>query len=249
MLSVIIPMGGEDEKGRRLRNLRETLGCIERQTFRDYEVILVEEVYDGVVIFEDMDVDKYVQVEAAKYSNVSWTRNVGAKCARGDRLLPMDGDLLFDVDYFERIMDVKRPWFIAWDTCFRLTEIGAGEFNLNEDISKLFQHRDYAHGAIHYTESGAAGFCSSFTRDFFFNKLGGYNENFTGWGGEDNDMVLRARHLLGRVFALEYTIYHQPHGDRGGGNSEFEETKKDPQGVTRKLVASNLGLLSGPTQV
>lgn len=249
MLSVVIPMGGEDAKGRRLRNLTETLGCIHRQTFTDYEVIIVEEVFNGNIIFEDMNVDQYIQVEGDKNGNRSWTRNIGANVASGDRLLQMDGDILFETDYFQRIIDDKRPWFVAWDTCFRLTKKGAEEFTLDEDINKLFHNRDYAYGAIHPTDVGCAGFCNYFSRDFYFNKLGGYNENFFGWGGEDNDIALRARKIVGRLQDFSYTIYHQPHEAREGGNNEFEKTKANPMVVTERLKKAKLGRLENPTLI
>ena len=249
MLSVIIPMGGEDQKGRRRRNLVETLGCIEEQTYRDFEVILVEEVFNGNIMFEDLTVDKYIKVEGLKLANRSWTRNVGANAAEGDRFLQIDGDILFDVDYFQRILGVKCPYFTAWSTCYRLTQMGAEEYALNREYNILYNNRDPFYGAIHPSVLGAAGFASSFKRDFYFNKLGGYNENFMGWGGEDNDVALRSVSLSGRLTSLDYTIYHQPHGDRRGGNNEFESTKKDPIGLTEKLKMVKLGKIEGPTRV
>jgi len=249
MLSIIIPMGGEDEKGRRLRNLYETLRCIEYQTHRDYEVILVEEVYRGNVIFDALEVDQYIQVKAGKYSNRSWTRNIGAKAANGDRFLQLDGDLLFGKDYFQKIVDHPYEWFIAWDTCYRLTPEGVNDWNLNEDLATLHKYSDPHYGVIHSYQGGACGFCSCFTRQFYFEALGGYNENFVGWGGEDDDVSIRASHILGGFHNMPYTIYHLPHGSRFAKNREIYKTKDDPQGITEKLRKASLGRLEGSTRV
>ena len=242
-------MGGEDEKGRRLKNLYETLHCIEYQTYRDYEVILVEEVFNGNIIFEDAEVDKYIQVKASKNSNRSWTRNVGAKAAHGDRVLQIDGDILFGKDYFQKIVDCPYGWFIGWGTCYRLTPEGANEWTLNEDLDQLYRYSDPHYGIIHSISGGACGFSSCFSRQFYFNVLGGYNENFTGWGGEDDDITLRASHILGDFYNLPYTIYHLPHGSRYGGNREIDKTRADPNGVTERLKKADLGRVEGATQV
>ena len=249
MLSIIIPMGGEDEKGQRLKNVYETLHCIEYQTYRDYEVILVEEVFKGNIIFDVVEVDQYIQVKAGRYSNRSWTRNIGAQAAHGDMFLQFDGDIIFGKDYFQRIVEYPHEWFIGWDTCYRLTPEGFNEWNLNEDLTLLQKYSDPYFGVIHSTQGGACGFSSCFSRQFYFYVTGGYNENFTGWGGEDDDISLRATHMLGDFYNLPYTIYHLPHGSRHGSNREIEKTIADPQGVTERLKNAKLGRVGGPTLV
>ena len=249
MLSIIIPMGGEDEKGRRLKNLYETLRCIEYQTYSDYEVVLVEEIYRGNIIFDVVEVDQYIPVKASRSSNRSWTRNVGVQASHGEKLLQLDGDILFGKDYFQRIIDHPHEWFIGWSTCYRLTPEGFNDWNLNEDLTTLHKYSDPYFGVIHSKQGGACGFSSCFNRQFYLNSLGGYNENFTGWGGEDDDIAIRATQILGNFYTLPYIIYHLPHSNRHGSNREIKKTISDPQGVTERLKKAKLGRVEGATRI
>jgi len=254
MLSVIIPIGGEDEKGRKRRNLDEMITCIEDQNYADYELIIVEETY-GSKLYNDVSSDKYISVNnKGGYRNISWTRNVGSKISEGDILLHLDADLLFDKSFFEKVLKYDKKAFVAWNNCLRLTEEGLNDWRLGgfENIKDFnIDHREGQpiKPIIDYT----AGFANCFERDFYFNEFGGFNENFFGWGGDDNDAALRYSTILGKYHIMPNSpIYHLPHGGRKTRQGNFEEwtrTQKDPLGITKLLLETKIGDLNGPKVV
>jgi len=254
MLSIIIPIGGYDIKNRKKRNLLETLDCIETQKYEDYEIILVEETYGGQ-LYDDLDVDKYISVEnESGYMNISWTRNIGANASIGDKLLHIDADIIFDEEYFDKVMSFDKKAFAAWSKCYRLNEDGFDEWILggfkNIDLKNVF-HRE--HSVIIPKIDHTAGFSNCFDREFYFNKFGGYNENFFGWGGDDNDAVLRYTTLLGKYHILpNTTIYHLPHGGRkakSGNEKEWLRTKSNPIKINNLILKTKLGNLDRPRKI
>lgn len=254
MLSVIIPIGGEDEKGRKRRNLDEMILCIEEQNYKDYEVIIVEEVYKNK-LYDDIKADKYIHVyNKGGYRNISWTRNIGSNISEGEKLLHLDADLVFDKNYFKKIIDFKEKGFAAWDTCFRLNEKGFKDY-ITIGLEKINKENiDPREGLIIVPRVNfTAGFANCFDREFFFKEFGGYNENYFGWGGEDNDATLRFSTLLGKYHILpNCTIYHLPHGGRKtrkGNYKELQRTIKNPLEITNLLLKTKLGNIEGPKVV
>lgn len=265
MLSVIIPIGGDDGKGRRRRNLLEQLRCIRRQAYRDYEVVLVEEVF-GEPLYADVEVDKYVSLKASRgVMNISWARNVGARSSKGDKLLHLDADVIFAPDYFDNVDSFNEEAFSAWSRMHRFTEEGAQtwlktrSFEALQKDQSLFEARDGKMLIYYANIYWSAGLAYCFDRDFFFKRFGGFNENFFGWGGEDCDATLRFSRLFDEDYAgaapyykLPFTIYHLPHGGRRTGRTRFNEwghTKNDPMLVTERLLRAELGRRKGPTVI
>lgn len=279
MLSVIIPIGGEDKKGRRRRNLIEELYCIGKQAYRDYEVILVEQVQEKP-IYDDFDVDKYIPIKKSRgFFNLPWGRNVGARSADGDIHLHIDADLIFDEEYFGKVVDFGKEAFSAWSTMCRLSEKGFQEWLRSRSFDVLQMGTSFTGKGrlkdeslvdmregrqLHPNIWHGAGAAYCFDRDFFFNRFGGFNENFYGWGGDDNDATLRFSRIFDRdhqknrpYYVLpDCTIYHLPHGGRRvaskgvpGGGKQWDLMKRDPMGVTEKLLKANLGKRERPTVI
>ena len=252
MLSVIIPIGGDDEKGRRRRALLEELRCIRRQKYRDYEVILVEEVFKEP-LYGELKVDRYIPLKAKRW-NPAWPRNVGAREAKGEKHLHLDADLIFRSDYFGKVAGFKRKAFAAWSACYRLSEKGTQEWVRSRSLDSIMKDPSFIDGRegkpIRPHVWTAAGVAYCFNRAFFFKQLGGFNENFFGWGGMDNDTALRALKLLGEYPVLPgCTLYHLAHGGRKGGKGPWGLTRKHPMQVTEKLRKAKLGRKEGPTVI
>lgn len=262
MLSVIIPIGRDDEGGRRKRALLEELYCIGKQSYRDYEVILVEQIHKRP-IYEDIEVDKYISIKESRgFFNIPWGRNVGAREAEGEKHLHLDADLLFRQDYFRKVVDFGKEAFSAWSRCYYLTEQAAQVWLRAKSFDELTRDESFIEvrkgRQMKPNIWSAAGCAYCFDRNFFFNRFGGFNENFFGWGGDDNDAALRFSRLLDKNYHVlpDCTIYHMPHAGRKGasggvtgGVGEWERTQKDPMGVTEKMLKANLGKREGPTVV
>ena len=112
--------------------------------------------------------------------------------------------------------------------------------------------------SLHLQAVGGAWFCY---KDFLFNTLGGMNENYFGYGAEDNDMWWRVQlwfnKTLGNNMAypipmMPVNMVHQYH-DWAPFTSErydmLNKTRNHPEIVTQRLIEANLGKESGPTLI
>lgn len=173
--------------------------------------------------------------------NKSWLMNVGARNARYDTIVFMDADSLFGADYFRQIKsfflarDVKKKLAVLWNYLILLP--GPSNYpsrHVRPDMIRTL-------GGIWGT-----------SKAWFFGEFGGMNENFEGYGGEDNEgyergcKVLNIPHLL----FLTYPLAHQYHdwAEPAKHAVNFFELGRDNwQAITNKLIAAKLGNPEGPT--
>lgn len=99
--SLIIPVYNRPDE------LNELLRSISEQTYKDFEVIVVE---DGSVISSQEVVKKFDQLFAIQYhykanSGPGDSRNVGATLAHGDYLIILDSDIILPANYLQTIHD------------------------------------------------------------------------------------------------------------------------------------------------
>ena len=242
-LSVIIPYTFGDDV--REKNLSDLTYAIVDQTFTDYELIIVEEVIgDNKERAAFQGVHRYITLRDSRKFNKSWCINVGVKNAQSDNVLVLDADMTFGKDYFERVMDFAstHPKFFNGFDIIRLLP--------GKDNPKL-RVLPFKNQAI----IGGAWFTN---KKFFFDELGGFSEDYFGYGGEDNDTGERAKYILpGEVIpALPYMITHQYHDWHKPDGAMplnpirytlLNKTKQDPGAVIKLLKAKQLGKEIYPT--
>ncbi len=200
-LSVIIPYTYGEEL--REKALKKVLDCISVQTFKNFELILVEQLiktYDhdspSFGIYTDtMSRIKLIDPKGRKF-NKSWCINVAADIAKSDKLIIIDADMLFGKDYFEKIMRYSKvcPNFFSgynWITCL------PGPDN---PVTRVREYNSVA-------ATGGAWFINR----KIFDIVGRMNENYFGYGGEDNDMWERVKHVLNHMPGIAYPLTHQYH--------------------------------------
>jgi len=271
MLSVTLFVGGRDET--RVRNFTECMNCIAKQKYRNYEVILMEQIYDKQTrpkyYLMRLNMNRYIKVqntlpEYYNAWNAGWLLNIAARYSSGDTILQLDGDMVFDDKFFTRINRASKKYkaFICWDKLVRLNEVGT-EIYLKTSSFKEFENKihkdallylDTKYGKWYHSPSirCAAGGAVCFNRNFYFSELGGRNEWYMHRGGSDNDISIRWSKLLGRFYTIKGTIYHLYHIH--GTNPKFVdrhkllmETERDPMGVCRKIIKAGVGRLDNPT--
>ncbi len=102
MISVIVPIYNVE------RYLRQCLDSIRDQTYRDLEVILVDDCSpDGsaAICREYVEADsRFRMIRTPKNSGLSAARNAGIEVATGDWIAYIDSDDDIDRDYFERLL-------------------------------------------------------------------------------------------------------------------------------------------------
>jgi len=231
LISFIIPVGGDDDKGTRYKYLSMVLRCLKEQTYTDYESIIVEQTFDNKRLFNDFDVTTYASIESPvnRYFNEAWVQNVGAKLSTGELLVFTSADMLFREDNLANIaLFYKNMYahpvsliFQGWDRYYRLNERGLDKLEKTWDIDAVVQD---ILGVYHLGEEetptkrrkiisndnstisiaspwGAAHGILCMDRSFFFDEFKGFNERFFGWGYSDTDAAIRI---------LELTQGHYP---------------------------------------
>jgi hypothetical protein len=202
-ISFIIGHRGLD----RLPQLLLTIQTIASQRDAVVECVVVEQADKPEVRDELAGWVRYVHTRPPT-SNMpycrAWAFNVGARHARGAVLVLHDNDMLIPQDYAAQtllrinegyeVANLKR--FIFFLSQMHTTELLAGRTLVHRSPGSVMQN---AQGG------GSLGI----TRDGYF-AIGGFDESFMGWGGEDNEFWERAQTL--RVWNYGYLpLVHQWH--------------------------------------
>lgn len=250
MMSVVIPY--REGSAIRTENLKETIKCLKKQTFQDFEIILVEENSNTI---ERFDVDKHIHIKSDDgIWNEGWAYNVGARQSSGDRLMFLGGDYLFDENYLLSMNNCKLKGFLGWKTCYSLNQEGRQAY-LSGIGFKGLQQDKYVWRKKESSWDCSAGGSLVFNKDYFWNEIGGFNENIFGWGKLDNEIAARMFYSLKNFYVLDNTIYHLWHSketdmrvyDRS--MRTLEATIKNPALMIERLKKVRLGNINKPTLV
>lgn len=248
-LSIIVPYtyGGKDRE----RALYSCLDSIKDQLMQSFELIIVEEVLnDNKPMFSGHPrVNNHIILRDNRKFNKSWIINVAARKANTNSLVIIDADSIMRKEHFGEIFMYRNnhPQF-KFFCAYLYLKLQPGKDN---PVERLVSSK--------YLEAiGGAWFCY---KDFFFNTLGGINENYFGYGAEDNDMWWRVQlwynNTLGNgseypIPMMPVNMVHQYH-DWAPFTAErydmLNKTRNHPDIVTRRLVTAELGKESGPTLI
>ncbi|MHB8974138.1 MAG: glycosyltransferase [Pirellulaceae bacterium] len=158
----------------------------------------------------------------------SRTRNAGVRLARGRYLLLLDGDCIVPHDHLVRHLQFRRPDLVALGDCCRLDEadsrrvtdgvVRSGEYRQwappleRKRLRKRHRQAWYYNVIRHRRKPKLIGNnVGVWHADYV--RVNGYDENYRGWGCEDDDFGqrlrwagLRLRSILGQTWA--YHLWH-----------------------------------------
>lgn len=198
----------------RLPLLLATLATVAAQRGVSCECIVVEQSNQGEIANLLPPWVRYLHTPlpapAMAYCR-SWAFNVGARAARGRLLVFHDNDMLIPQAYASEawarsqegyeVVNLKR--FIFYLTEAHSGAICGGDRRLSAAPAEAIMQNAEAGGSI------------VVSRDAFF-AIGGYDEAFVGWGGEDNEFWQRA--LTRKVWQYAYLplahLWHAPQPDK-----------------------------------
>jgi len=242
--SVIIPYtyGGELRK----KNLKVLLDCIQNQTFQDFDLIITEELINTVHSSVSMQMMLHYNVthhmlKNDKLFNKSWIINVAMKEIETESALVIDADMLFGNDYFQKVADYKEAHNMKFFIAYLYLDLLKGK-----DEPQVRRTSSFKLEAV-----GGSWFVD---KDYFFDKVGGMNENYFGFGAEDNDIWQRINYLHGTdpIPMMPYNMQHQYHDWAPAADGRLDllnRTWNHPDTVIEKLKEANLGQKSGPTLI
>ena len=217
LVSFIIGHRGLDRLPHLLATLRSILG----QSGIRLECIVVEQACETVLGGRLPAGVRHIHLQPPTadlpYSR-SWTFNVGARAARGDILVFHDNDLLVPADYGKQIVEIlARGYQVArlHRFVFYLTAADTADYFANERLGRLQPNRSSA------GRTGEGGTLAVERKTYF--ELGGHDEAFLGWGGEDNEFFDRLRTV--RLYDHAYLPFvHLHHGPQPGKHAANANT-------------------------
>lgn len=195
--AVVIPFRASDDATGRVRNLAAVLNALADQSHprERYRVVVVES--DSVPRWRRLVADAcdaYVFAPDHGRFNKSWTVNVGVvHGARPAELVcVLDGDILVDRDFVARAVErFRRPGTQAhWpfeDMLFLDPASSAHAVRTRcLDAAPAPGHHRLRGVLLRRPPGGCV-----WLREDLFTRIGGMDERFCGWGGEDQDFVWR----------------------------------------------------------
>jgi hypothetical protein len=178
----------------------------------------------------------------------SWAFNVGVKSGNADVLVLHDNDMLVPADYAARILRHVQDGY-------QVVNLKRFVFYLGENHTERVCRSGAAVGnepALAIVQNLEAGGSVAITRDAYAG-IGGMDESFVGWGGEDNEFWERAQ--TQRVWPYAYMpivhLWHapQPEKHRSASSSavRYRELSALPAAARiAHLVAAASGERAGP---
>jgi hypothetical protein len=193
---IVIPFG-DDAAGRRLRNVLACLRALRDQSAEagSYAVCVVE-ASDSARWREEIEsaAECYLYAHKPGAFNKSWAVNVGVANSpvAGHYLCVLDSDILVDHDFVQRNVGRLRQGNHAAHLPFQWA------FNLCESASSRAIRQRVLDGQPDvlpedmrgFLKRGSPGGCL-WVRADAFHQVGGFDERFEGWGGEDDDVDAR----------------------------------------------------------
>lgn len=200
----------------RLPLLLETLGSIAAQRDVPVECIVVEqsETPGAELPSWVRRVHTPIESDALPY-NRSWAFNAGAEVAQSRLLVLHDNDILVPAAYASEL--VKRH----------------AEGHEFIDLKRFLFYLDERKQLERISQNLLGGSIAA-DRDAYF-AIGGFDESFVGWGGEDNEFHERA--ATRRTFAFGYLpfihLWHAPQAEKpgaqaAGGAARYAELSRIP---------------------
>jgi len=178
----------------------------------------------------------------------SWTFNVGSKHARGKVLVLHDNDMLIPADYAAQVMlrlnqgyevaNLKR--FIFYLSEAHTRQVFAGNALLTDQAPEAIVQNLEAGGSVAIEREA-------------YRRIGGMDESFIGWGGEDNEFWERAQTC--KVWPYGYLhlvhLWHPSQPGKHQGDNHALKRYRDLSAVPAierigKLTTDKSGDLAGP---
>lgn len=200
-ISVILPVGGAD----RTALFSATLASFLRQRRAAIEIIVVESGEKPLFKHLCPESVKYcfVQRDANEDFNKSQLMNIGATEATSPVLLLHDADIVVPVHYVEQALEIIAQ---GWEAVRPIRLL----FCLDQPASSSFISDNSSMPAeVSDVMQNFPGASTVVLSDSYW-AIGGHDEQFRGWGGEDVDFLqrLQTRKLFQGAYAPAIHLWH-----------------------------------------
>jgi N-terminal domain of galactosyltransferase len=222
---IVIPFQDRSEGRNRLRNLLACLLALQDQSVprTEYGITVVES--DFIRRWKDViepRVDHYIHAFNPRIFNKSWTVNAGVVNTPGspEIVCILDADALVDRYFIER----NAARFMKAGACGHLTY--RDMLSLDSIATSIAIHERLWQRAGEANPQRLRGFlerrapgCCVWVRSDEFYKVGGMDERYEGWGGEDYDFTHRFD-LIASFDRYDDTLLHMYHPPSSSGKED-----------------------------
>jgi len=172
------------------------------------EVIVIEQGTESILPSKNLlTTQKYIFLKNPYPFNKSWGLNIAWKEATNDIIVFGDADNLIDINnILSSINDMSDYDFVS--PHIRLIDLQPNENEL--DGNSIFQINRPGRGELDHQKLPMCGAMTIFKKEAL-EKIGGWPEEFFGWGAEDDAMSIKVKHFLKwkEIDNNCYHLYHQ----------------------------------------
>ncbi len=187
----------------RFNNLKRTLDWI--NGFVGVDVILIEQDTHSKISHLTLKA-RHIFLKSDKPYNRSWAFNVATKLSKSNVIVFSDADLIMDPNQFIEALKLVEHYEMV-NPYTSVLDLTPEESSLQlNDIIKINRP---GRGETDNQKINICGGISIFRKDAI-QKIGGFCEEFVGWGGEDNHQETRVKNFLNYI-ELPYRCYHLYH--------------------------------------
>lgn len=181
---------GYRHSNERIVNLKRVLDWITR--FSGAEVILVEQDTSPKIPTFSLFGFKYIFTKSDMPYNRSWAFNVGLKASTTEIVVFGDSDLIMNPNDFINSLNLLNQ-FDCVSPYTSVLDLDQVESNLSFD--KISSISRPGRGETDNQKINLCGGIVLYRKEAAF-RIGGWNERFIGWGGEDNYQEFKTKNLL-----------------------------------------------------
>ncbi len=188
-LSIIIPCHNEGN------NIPKCLQSLKKQSFKNFEIIIVD---DGSTDNTQEVVKKIKEVKLIKggHKGPGFSRNLGAKIAKGDILIFVDADMTFDRNYLKNLV---KPMLSGKNNIIGTTH----ELEIVENTNNIWS-RCWGKIRVSKEESKNVKIFRSIKKDKF-SEFGGFDPKY----GYADDQTFWFKYKIKPVVAKNTICYHK----------------------------------------
>lgn len=161
------------------------------------------------------DVELIISTNNDKNFNRAKAINQAVRQATGDYFIIVDNDIVFGTKLIDKIAAIieKYPWVIPWTRCYKLSYDCSAAFYKDNIfvLPTMVAKKDLE---VPCNEEPINGPYMNVMSREAFTAIGGMDERFKGWGGEDVAMVAALTTLVGKPYRMNETIFHLYHDRR-----------------------------------
>lgn len=199
----IIPFKYTDDRALTLKKVLKNI----KDSNLNCEVIVIEQGLEPILPAKNIITDEnYIFMSNPLPFNKSWSLNVAWKTATTNKIVFGDADNLIDTKHILSSIDELNNYdFVS--PHIRLIDLEPSENNL--DTNKIFNINRPGRGELDHQKLPMCGAMTIFTKEAL-ERIGGWPEEFFGWGAEDDAMSIKVKHFL-KCKENDNNCYHLYH--------------------------------------